>query len=127
MSSSRMLTSLLGTCVLFVSVAVAAPASDRQPEGIAARAIRTTLQPDLTLKSTLSAEFFPTMAFHQKTCRCSCGFPCNQDDDCGPGGSCDQFISCCERSPASQSVLQATGKSTHTGEVPAAVVSVKCK
>ncbi len=124
--SKVMLATLLGACVLFVSVAVAASASDHQPEGTGT-AIRTTLQPDLTFKSTLSPEFFPATAFHQKTCRCSCGYPCNQDDDCGPGGSCDQFISCCDRSPTSQSVLQAAGRSTHNGEVTVAVMSVKCK
>jgi len=27
-------------------------------------------------------------------CRCSCGYPCQSDADCG-GASCDPFIPCC--------------------------------
>lgn len=27
-------------------------------------------------------------------CRCSCGYPCQSDADCG-GASCDPFITCC--------------------------------
>src|SRR5260370_18337354 len=121
------LMTLLGACALFVSVAVAAPASDTAPAASVGNAIRTTLQPDLTFKSTLSPEFFPTAAFHQKTCHCSCGFPCNQDDDCGPGGKCEQFISCCDRSSTSQSFQPLAAKSTHSGEAPAVAMSVKCK
>jgi hypothetical protein len=30
-----------------------------------------------------------------RTCRCSCGFPCKTDADCGPGGICAGGISCC--------------------------------
>jgi hypothetical protein len=31
-----------------------------------------------------------------RTCRCSCGFPCQTDADCGGGvGSCRAGISCC--------------------------------
>jgi len=31
-----------------------------------------------------------------RTCRCSCGFPCKTDADCGGGvGSCRAGISCC--------------------------------
>ena len=29
-----------------------------------------------------------------RTCRCSCGYPCQTSADCG-GGSCDPFITCC--------------------------------
>ena len=28
-------------------------------------------------------------------CRCGCGARCQTDADCGPGGSCVGFISCC--------------------------------
>ncbi len=28
-------------------------------------------------------------------CRCGCGARCATDADCGPGGSCVAFISCC--------------------------------
>jgi hypothetical protein len=30
-----------------------------------------------------------------RTCRCSCGFPCKRDSDCGPGGICAGGITCC--------------------------------
>jgi hypothetical protein len=30
-----------------------------------------------------------------RTCRCSCGFPCKTDADCGPGGMCRAGITCC--------------------------------
>jgi hypothetical protein len=30
-----------------------------------------------------------------RTCRCSCGYPCKTDADCGPGGICSGGISCC--------------------------------
>jgi hypothetical protein len=113
---------LLGIGVLLFSVAFAAPV----PNQAQSAAIRTTLQADLTLKSSLSPEQFSTTAFHQKTCRCSCGFPCNQDDDCGPGGSCEQFISCCDRNQPNPS-QQSAGRSTRQGEMPAEAVNVQCK
>ncbi len=28
-------------------------------------------------------------------CRCGCGIGCTTDADCGPGGSCDAFVTCC--------------------------------
>lgn len=31
----------------------------------------------------------------QKTCRCSCGYPCQTNEDCGPGGICGAGITCC--------------------------------
>ncbi len=33
-----------------------------------------------------------------RTCRCSCGYPCKTNADCGPGGVCTAGISCCGRS-----------------------------
>src|SRR5215472_11347849 len=117
---------LLGLCASLSSVAFAAPGSDHPAGSDAVIAIRTTLQADLTLKSSLSSELYATAAFHQKTCRCSCGFPCNQDDDCGPGGSCEQFISCCDRDQPKPS-FQSAGKSTRAGEMPEAAINVKCK
>jgi hypothetical protein len=122
MSHKKVVLMLLGTCFLLFSVAFAAPVSDQA--GNAGSAIRTTIQADFTFKSTLSPELFATAAFHQKTCRCSCGFPCNQDEDCGPGGSCEQFISCCDRN---QPNPQSAARSTRHGEMPAEALSVKCK
>src|SRR5215472_10633700 len=116
---------LLLACVLLVTAAVAAPTNNDQSMN-GKSAIRTSLQPDLSLKSTLAPELLPVAAFHQKTCRCSCGFPCNQDDDCGPGGRCEQFISCCDRNQPKPS-FQSAGKSTRAGEMPEAAINVKCK
>jgi len=31
----------------------------------------------------------------QHYCRCGCGTTCTTDADCGPGGSCVAFITCC--------------------------------
>ncbi len=31
----------------------------------------------------------------RRTCRCSCGFPCQTNADCGPGGICSPGITCC--------------------------------
>ena len=33
--------------------------------------------------------------FGRRTCRCSCGHPCQTDADCGPGGICSAGITCC--------------------------------
>lgn len=33
--------------------------------------------------------------FAHRTCRCSCGYPCKTDADCGPGGVCAPGVTCC--------------------------------
>jgi hypothetical protein len=118
--------SLLLACVFLVTAAVAAPISSDPSVNNSRSAIRTHLQPDLTFKSSLSLELFPVVAVHQKTCRCSCGYPCNQNDDCGPGGICEQFISCCDREETNRWLQQTAQRSTHTGE-EAPAMSMKCK
>jgi len=123
MFRTKLSIAMLLACILLVTAAVAVPASNDQ--SMSRSAIRTTLQPDLSLKSTLSQELLPVTALHQKTCRCSCGFPCNQDDDCGPGGTCEQFISCCGQGEASRWLPQTAQRSTHAGEAPA--ISTRCK
>ncbi|HEX9943878.1 MAG TPA: hypothetical protein VGG03_17840 [Thermoanaerobaculia bacterium] len=64
---------------------------------------------DLDLAATLSAkgEVCPVIAPENpapefmaaptrgRTCRCSCGYPCKTDADCGPGGRCTAGITCC--------------------------------
>jgi hypothetical protein len=35
------------------------------------------------------------LALAGRTCRCSCGQPCQSDADCGPGGRCTAGITCC--------------------------------
>jgi len=38
----------------------------------------------------------PEFLVGTRTCRCSCGFPCKTDADCGGGvGSCRAGITCC--------------------------------
>ena len=41
-------------------------------------------------------EFMDSAVHGGRTCRCSCGYPCKTDADCGGGlGSCRAGISCC--------------------------------
>ncbi len=121
-----LLTTLLMACALFVTVAVAAPVSNDQPVTASGDIIRTTLQPDLSFKSTLSPELLPQTNLRPKRgfCRCSCGYPCETSADCG-GVSCDPFITCCVQGEQNQSLQPGAGKSTRAGELP--VVNVKCK
>jgi hypothetical protein len=37
----------------------------------------------------------PEFLVGTRTCRCSCGFPCKTNADCGPGGVCTAGITCC--------------------------------
>lgn len=117
---------LVLACALIIPVAVAAtPVSNDQAASASTILIRTSLQHDLTLKNSLSTGLLRSTAFHQKTCHCSCGFPCNQDDDCGPGGVCEQFISCCERGPSGRSLLNLS--STRLGKAQPIASDAKCK
>jgi hypothetical protein len=126
MSHTKLLsTTLLVACVFLATVAVAAPVSKDQPINAS---IQTSLQPDLTLKSTLATGLLTTASLHHKTCRCSCGYPCETDADCGGAvGSCEAFISCCDQGETKSSFQQTAGRSTRTGEEAAVVVNVKCK
>ncbi|MEA2564293.1 MAG: hypothetical protein QOH06_5797 [Acidobacteriota bacterium] len=45
--------------------------------------------------ATLATNPVPEPLFLGRTCRCSCGFPCKKDADCGPGGICSGGITCC--------------------------------
>ena len=31
----------------------------------------------------------------RRYCKCGCGITCETDADCGPGGSCVAFVTCC--------------------------------
>jgi len=117
--------------LLFVLlIAVAALAANNQSAANSGSAFRTYLQPDLTFKSVLSPEFLPqtqgTQVAFGRTCRCSCGYPCETDNDCGPGGLCERFISCCA-GPSAQIFQEMTARSTRTGEHPAEAVNINCK
>ena len=45
--------------------------------------------------ATTATSPVPELLFGGRTCRCSCGFPCKKDADCGPGGICSGGITCC--------------------------------
>jgi hypothetical protein len=123
---------LLSFVALVVTAAVAVAAPNNQPIANSDTGIRTYLQPDLTLKSVLSPALLPpasgsTLAFG-RTCRCSCGYPCKTNADCGPGGVCAPGITCCDKKlgdPVLQS-FQPNPASSRAGEAPI-FVNVKCK
>lgn len=125
MRCNLVLKSLLLFSVLLIAVAaLAAPAANDQSTLNSVNALRTYLQPDLTLKSVLSSEFVPQaqgpkVAF-LRTCRCSCGFPCKTNADCGPGGLCTNGITCCNQGPKGQPAawLQAAALSSRNSAAP---------
>jgi hypothetical protein len=49
--------------------------------------------PEPAAKALPATPDFITVA--SRTCRCSCGFPCKTDADCGLGGRCTAGITCC--------------------------------
>ena len=51
--------------------------------------------PAVTPESALPDFLSPDTNARQGYCRCGCGARCSKDSDCGPGGSCVAFISCC--------------------------------
>jgi hypothetical protein len=102
-----LLTTLVLTGALLVAAtALAAPLATDQPAAVSGSTIRTSLQPNLSLKSTLSfgkqsLTVAGPIAFH-RSCRCGCGGTCRTDADCGPGGVCEPFISCCAKQPGKE-------------------------
>jgi hypothetical protein len=99
---------LVFVLLLAATAAIAATSDSNPSNATVTPAIRTYLMPDLSLKSVFPdllpqaaaltpradnlAGGRPKMGF----CRCSCGFQCSTDADCG-GSSCDPFITCCAR------------------------------
>lgn len=125
---------LLSFVALMVTAAVAAAVPNNQPIANSETAIRTYLQPDLTLKSVLSPALLPPSSVSAvaggglRTCRCSCGYPCKTNADCGPGGVCAPGITCCDKksgNPELQS-FQPRPASYRAGETPV-FTAVKCK
>ena len=119
------LTTLIVVSAVFVTAAVAAPLPSDELAQRFDNGIRTSLRPDLTLKSELS---FPALSASETGvarlgfCQCGCGVRCETSADCG-GAPCRPFITCCVQGTPEQSV--GLGKSTRAGEEPA--LSVKCK
>src|SRR5262249_16155531 len=93
--------------VLLAAGAAIAATTDSSQSTTGVPAIKTYLMPDLSLKTVLSPALLPVTAPQAENlaaggpkrhgfCRCSCGFQCASDADCG-GASCDPFITCCAR------------------------------
>jgi len=125
-----LLKALLIACVLVATMAAtSAPVSNNQPAAGSDPAIRTAMQPDLSLKTVISTEPSPTalqtsLRPRRGFCRCSCGYPCTTSADCG-GASCDPFITCCEKEPSKNWFTEGAALSSHkNGE---AAINVKCK
>jgi hypothetical protein len=128
MSHARLISSaMLLACVFLVVAAVAGTAANDQSLARSTTNIQTSLQPDLTLKSTVAADLVQTAAVHRRGfCRCSCGYPCTSSADCG-GASCDPFITCCDRGETQPAFQQMGARSTRTAEEQAVTVNLKCK
>lgn len=128
---------LVGVIVMSASTPAASVRSaDNRP------ALKSYLLPDLSLKTVISPDVFPVSAKRtsrpatfiagaaRKTgfCRCSCGFPCTSDADCG-GTSCDPFITCCDKTSQSKASLffQGAMNSSRESALPQAVLKGTCK
>jgi hypothetical protein len=103
--------------------------------------MRTYMMPDLSLKTVITFDLPPsgiataepdavgTPPRKRGFCRCSCGFPCATDKDCG-GASCDPFISCCERDPQNPDsgwFARELTQASHKRPIPAALLKANCK
>lgn len=62
-------------------------------EALASEAAGTC--PAVTPESAAPAFLSPDTSARQGYCRCGCGVRCSKDSDCGPGGSCVGFVTCC--------------------------------
>lgn len=129
---------LLGVAVMAASTpAPGKRSTDNTP------AVKSYLMPDLSLKSVISPDLLPAstkQASQPATrlagpphrsgfCRCSCGFPCTSDADCG-GTSCDPFITCCDKNPQSKAntvFFQGALNSSRKAALPEEVLKASCK
>ena len=124
MFNFRALLKLLVLVCLLAATATAAssPASTNQPSS---DAMKTVLQPDLTLRSTLSVPLLPQEMNNPGKagfCLGACGIRCTSNADCGPGGLCRPFIIC---ETAKIEWNEGIELSSHRGERPA--LNVTCK
>lgn len=109
-----MIKRLLGLAILAVAlmaVLSTGPARAASPAAPSVAAAQPGCQPALDLDKALqskgetcSATAAPQtknpepefLIVRGRTCRCSCGFPCTTDADCGGGvGSCRAGVTCC--------------------------------
>lgn len=136
---------LMVLCVLSLAVVVAASTSAPNAQTATnSPAIRTYLLPDLSLKTVISPDILPASAKpgaepvgtvasgppKKGFCRCSCGYPCSSDADCG-GASCDPFITCCDKGPRNKDTelfYQGISNSSHKTALPEEVLKkLNCK
>jgi hypothetical protein len=97
MSRKAIVLSLFGLALL---AGLSIPAHAEDASAVTAPALTTPApagcglslapEPAVTLANPV-----PEPLFGGRTCRCSCGFPCKKDADCGPGGICSGGITCC--------------------------------
>jgi len=119
-----------------VAAVAATPDSNSQPTG--APVLRSYLMPDLSVKSMILLPQAATLASQPDTlaaaprkrgfCRCSCGYPCATDADCG-GVSCDPFITCCARKPNPEAewFTRSFETSSHKTAPPDAILKATCQ
>ena len=114
-----------------MAAATSTSVSNNQPAAGPNPAIKTAMQPDLTLKSVLApgtllplASQDSTVAIKRGSCRCGCGGVCFTDADCGPGGVCDPFPSCCAKDSQISIIQEGAALSSHKSGEPA--INVKC-
>lgn len=48
-----------------------------------------------TCRAVTPSNLEPEFMAAGRYCRCGCGVRCSTDADCGPGGSCVGFVTCC--------------------------------
>ena len=136
---------LVFVLLLAATAAIAATSDSNSSNATVTPATRTYLMPDLSIKSV-----FPDLLPQSETlapradnfaggrpkrgfCRCSCGFQCATDADCG-GSSCDPFITCCARKSQNPEIdwfTRSFESSSHKTDLPDAilkeVLKTECK
>ncbi len=80
-----------------------APAADSAaPAANLAAALRVAQAPACSTQTSATEATTPLPAAIDQArppftryCKCGCGITCETDADCGPGGQCVQFVTCC--------------------------------
>lgn len=121
---------VIAMALALAAFASSSPLSNGQPGPAPDSAIHTVLQPDLTLRSTLSRSL-PAQGTNNLGkpttsgfCLDGCGIRCTTDADCGAGDRCVSFIICGDK-PGNIGSNEGIGLSSHRGEMPA--LKAKCK
>jgi hypothetical protein len=127
---------LVALVVLLAAGAAMAATTDANQSTSGVPALRTYLMPDLSFKTMISLPQAGPLAENLVAagprrhgfCRCSCGFQCTSDADCG-GASCDPFITCCARQegPLAEWFTQSLDQASHKTAPPSAILKANCK